>query len=105
MVQKINSDNFEAEVKESQIPVLIDFYADWCGPCKMMSPTVEAVSEKYAGKLVVGKINTDENMDLAVAYRVASIPYLALFKNGEIADQIVGYVPEAVLEAMIERNI
>lgn len=105
MVEKITTANFEEMVLQSEVPVLIDFFAEWCGPCKMMAPAVDAMAETFAGKLLVGKVNTDENMDLAMKYRVASIPFLALFKGGEIVDQIVGYVEPRMLEAMIRRNL
>lgn len=105
MVEVITTANFEEMVLNSQVPVLLDFYADWCGPCKMMSPSVDAAAETYAGRLVVGKLNVDENMPIAEKYRVEAIPYMALFKGGELVDQIVGIVPPTTLTAMIEKHL
>ena len=94
--------NFEQEVLKSDVPVVVDFYADWCGPCKMISPIVEQLAEEYAGKIKVGKVNVDDNMELATTYRIMSIPAIMIFKNGEVADQIIGAVPKAQLVAKIE---
>ena len=74
--------NFEEEVLQSELPVLVDFYADWCGPCKMMGPVVEKCAEAYAGKMKIGKLNVDDNMTIAQKYRVVSIPHFIVFKNG-----------------------
>ena len=101
MVEILTDANFEEKVLKSDKPVLVDFYADWCGPCKMMAPVVEQMAEKYAGKLVVGKLNVDENMASARAYRVRSIPFMAVFKNGEVANSLLGAGGEAALEDVI----
>ena len=90
MELKINSENFEKEVLNSNKPVLIDFYADWCGPCKMMAPIVKELAEELQGKAKVGKINVDENQDLAMEYNVMSIPTLLIFKNGKEFKRFVG---------------
>lgn len=90
MELKINSENFEKEVLNSNKPVLIDFYADWCGPCKMMAPVVKELAEELQGKAKVGKINVDENQDLAMEYNVMSIPTLLIFKNGKEFKRFVG---------------
>ena len=102
MVEIITDENFEEKVEKAALPVLVDFYADWCGPCKMMAPVVEAMAEKYAGKLVVGKLNVDDNMVTARRFRVRSIPYMAVFKNGEIANSLLGAGGEAALEEVIK---
>ncbi len=102
MVEIITDANFEEKVLKSDKPVLVDFYADWCGPCKMMGPVVEKMSEKYAGQLVVGKLNVDDNMETARAYRVRSIPYMAVFKNGEVANSLLGAGGEDALEDIIK---
>ena len=101
MVDVFTDANFEEKVLKSELPVLVDFYADWCGPCKMMAPVVEAMAEKYAGRLVVGKINVNDNMDTAQKYRVRSIPYMAVFKGGEVANSLLGAGGEAALEEVI----
>ena len=102
MVEIITDENFEEKVEKAALPVLVDFYADWCGPCKMMAPVVEAMAEKYAGKLVVGKLNVDDNMVSARRFKVRSIPYMAVFKNGEIANSLLGAGGESALEDVIK---
>lgn len=88
---KITTQNFEDEVLKSDIPVLIDFWATWCGPCKMLAPVLAEVAEEYDGKLKIGKVNVDEEPDLAVTYHVMSIPMILLFKDGEKVKQTIGY--------------
>ena len=90
MELKINSENFEKEVLNSEKPVLVDFFADWCGPCKMMAPIVEELATELDGKVKVGKINVDENSDIAVEYNVMSIPTLIVFKNEKEEKRLVG---------------
>ena len=90
MELKINSENFEQEVLNSEKPVLVDFFADWCGPCKMMAPIVAELATELDGKVKVGKINVDENSDIAVEYNVMSIPTLIVFKNGKEEKRLVG---------------
>ena len=84
MERTFTSANFESEVLSSTVPVLVDFYADWCGPCKMMAPAVEQLAQELEGKAVVGKLNVDDNEDIAVKYQVMSIPTLIVFKDGQI---------------------
>ena len=84
MEMRFTSENFEAEVLKSEVPVLVDFYADWCGPCKRMAPIVEQLAAEYEGRLKVGKMDVDANTDIAVKYGIMSIPTLIIFKNGEI---------------------
>ena len=102
MEVKLTDENFEAEVAQSDIPVLVDFYADWCGPCKMMAPIVEELAEKYDGKVKICKLNVDEAATIAAKYRVMSIPTFILFKNGEVENKAVGGMEKKDLEKMIQ---
>lgn len=98
---KLTNANFEEEVLKSEIPVLVDFYATWCGPCKMIAPLVEEISEEYAGKAKVCKVDVDDAAELAIAFGVSSIPTLIVFKNGEIHKKAVGYRSKKELEDML----
>lgn len=102
MEYKFTEANFEEEVLKSEIPVLVDFYADWCGPCKMMAPVVEELAESYNGKIKVGKCNIDDEMGIAQKYRVMSIPTFILFKDGEAVDVSVGAMSKKELEDKIQ---
>ncbi|QHQ60313.1 thioredoxin [Anaerocolumna sedimenticola] len=95
MELKFTDENFESEVLKSEMPVLVDFYADWCGPCKMMAPIIEEIANEYEGKVKVGKLNVDEAQGTSSKYRVMSIPTLLILKNGEVVDTIVGAVPKS----------
>ena len=105
MVYKFDESNFDAEVLQSDLPVFVDFYADWCGPCKMMSPVIDKLAEEYEGKIKVGKVNVDENGNLAVKYGIMSIPNMVFFKNGEVADRVVGAIPKPAMKEKFEKNI
>ena len=96
--------NFESEVLNSDIPVLVDFWASWCGPCMMLSPVIEEIAEEFAGKIKVGKVNVDEQNELAMQYRVASIPTLLLFKNGQLVNTSVGFMPKNAIVEKFELN-
>lgn len=102
---KITNDNFETEVLGSDIPVLVDFYADWCGPCKMMAPVVESIAEKYEGKLKVGKCNIDTDTDVALKYRVMSIPTFVVFKGGEAVVTTIGAMSQDELEEKLQEAL
>lgn len=98
---KITSGNFESEVMESDIPVLIDFWASWCAPCKMMLPVVAQLAEEYEGKVKVGKVNVEEEPELAGRFQVMSIPMFAVVKDGKVVNQMIGARPNSELEAML----
>lgn len=99
---EITNQNFEEEVLKSEIPVLVDFYATWCGPCKMLSPIISEIAEEYQGKIKVGKVNVDEQTQLAIKFQVASIPTLILFKNGNPVKSSVGFQSKPELEEMLK---
>jgi len=97
--------NFSDEVLGSKTPVLVDFWAPWCGPCRMLSPVVEKVANANSGKAKFVKLNTDENPSIAGEYQVSGIPCLILFKDGAVVDRIVGYVPENVITTMLSKHV
>lgn len=100
-VLKITEENFEEEVLKSEKPVILDFYADWCGPCKMMSPIVDEIAEELGDNVKVGKVNTDENMGLSEKYGIMSIPTIMVFKNGNVEKTFVGVTPkEEIISAV-----
>lgn len=96
--------NFQKEALESDIPVLVDFYADWCGPCKMVAPIVAELAEEYQGKIKIGKLNVDDNPTITGKYNVMSIPTLIIFKNGTPVDTVVGAVPKKTLQDKLEAH-
>ena len=97
----ITLENFETEVLKSDLPVLVDFWATWCGPCRMIAPVIEEIANDYKGKIKVGKINVDEQGELAVKYGISSIPTLLLFKGGEVVKKTLGYMPKDAVEKFI----
>jgi thioredoxin 1 len=97
--------NFDADVLNSDVPVLVDFWAEWCGPCRMMTPTVDAVANDYAGRVKVGKLNVDENGGTAMRYNIRGIPTLLLFKGGRIVEQKVGAVGKTEVQKMIDAHL
>lgn len=107
MELQLNSENFEALVLKSEIPVLVDFWAVWCGPCKLVAPIISELAETYAGRIAVGKLNVDEgrNNEIAGRYGAESIPTQKLFKGGAVVGEIVGAVRKEMIEALIEKNL
>ena len=101
MEVQISSENF-ASLKKGQLPLVVDFWAIWCGPCRLVAPIISELAEKYDGKIVVGKCDVEENEDLAMEYGIRNIPTILFFKNGEVVDKLVGAVPKAKLEEKFE---
>lgn len=99
---KITNQNFKEEVLNSTLPVLIDFWAPWCGPCRMMGPVIEELAQDYEGKVKVGKVNVDEESELAQAFQIVSIPTIVLIKNGKIVNKVIGYRPKEDIEEMLK---
>ncbi|HUS67235.1 MAG TPA: thioredoxin [Kofleriaceae bacterium] len=104
-VVELSDDNFDSEILKSDTPALVDFWAVWCGPCKQISPTVEALAGEYKGRLKVGKMNIDHHQIVPQKYGIRSIPTLLVFKGGQVVGQVVGAVPRAKLEAELKKHI
>jgi thioredoxin 1 len=104
-VQTFTDANFETSVLQAGTPVLVDFWAEWCGPCKRLGPTVDALATDYAGKVVIGKLNVDDNQDTTIKYNVRGIPALLLFKGGQVVDQVVGLAPKDDIKKVIDRHL
>jgi thioredoxin 1 len=102
---ELSQSNFKTDVLGSEKPVLVDFWAPWCGPCRMVAPVVEELATDYAGKIVVGKVNVDENQELAASYGVMSIPTLCLFVKGEVVGRLVGFRPKKEIAAEIDKHL
>jgi len=101
----VTDSSFNQQVLESELPVLVDFWAPWCGPCKMVAPVVEEIAEQYKGKITVVKLNTDENPNVASQYGIRSIPTLMIFKGGQRVDMVVGAVPKSTLANTVEKYV
>jgi thioredoxin 1 len=102
---EVTDDNFESEILNSSTPALVDFWAVWCGPCRQVAPTVEALASEYKGKLKVGKMNVDDHQQVPQKYGIRSIPTLLVFKGGQVVDQIIGAVPRSKLEDAIKKHL
>ena len=104
-VLTLTKENFDAEVMKSTVPVLVDFWAEWCGPCKMIAPVLDEIAAEYLGKAKVGKINVDEQFELAQNFKVSSIPMLLILKNGQVVDQFVGARPKSEFKAKLDKVV
>ena len=105
MIQAVTKDNFDNEILKAQIPVVVDFYADWCGPCKMMSPLMEKLSSEYEGKVKFCKVNVDDEEELAIQNEVQSIPLFVLYKDGQVIDKAVGARAEDEMRELISKAL
>ena len=101
-VKEFTDDNFETEVIKSEQPVLVDFWAEWCGPCRMLAPTIDKIATDYVGKVKVGKVDTDANRDVSMKYGISAIPTVILFKNGQVAQKFVGLRKEGDYKQVID---
>jgi thioredoxin 1 len=104
-VQTFTDSNFDSTVLKASTPVLVDFWAEWCGPCKRLGPTVDALATDYNGKVTIGKLNVDDNPDTTIKYNVRGIPALLLFKGGEVVDQVVGAQPKEDIKRIIDKHL
>lgn len=104
-VHQVSDASFDGDILESEMPVLVDFWAPWCGPCRSVAPIVDDLASQYAGKLKVAKVNVDESTNVAMKYQVTSIPTFILFKNGQVADRVLGALPRGEFIRFIDRNL
>lgn len=104
-VLEFSDENFQTEVLESGDPVLVDFWAPWCGPCKMLAPTIDELAEEYSGKIRVGKVNTDESRQVAVKHQISAIPTVMIFKGGEVVERISGLQPKEQLASLLDKHL
>jgi thioredoxin 1 len=102
---EVTDKTFEQEVKQAQMPVLVDFWAPWCGPCKALGPVIDELASEYAGKVKIVKVNTDENQEVAQQFRISGIPSLLVFKNGEMVEQMVGLQKKSALSAVLDKHL
>ena len=104
-VKEVSDSSFDGDILKSSVPVLVDFWAPWCGPCRSVAPVIDELATQYAGKLKVAKINVDESTEVAMRYQITSIPTFILFKNGQVADRALGALPRSEFVKLIDRNI
>jgi thioredoxin 1 len=104
-VAQVSDASFEGDILKSEVPVLVDFWAPWCGPCRSVAPIVDDLANEYAGKLKVAKINVDESTEVAMRYQITSIPTFIVFKNGQVADRALGALPRSEFVKLIDRNL
>ncbi len=104
-VKQVTNDTFQTEVLESETPVLVDFWAEWCGPCRMVAPVLDEVAEEMDGQVQIAKVNVDENRELAFQYQVSSIPTMILFKGGEVADRVLGAMPKNAIQKFLGNHV
>ena len=104
VIEVVDSE-FDEEVIQSELPVLIDFWAPWCGPCRALAPVIDEISKDYEGRVKVGKVNVDENPEITMKFSIRSIPTLIAFKNGEVSDQIIGAVPKSEIEKVLDKTL
>jgi thioredoxin 1 len=104
-VSEFTTENFDTEVLKSDTPVLVDFWAEWCGPCRTIAPLVEEIAIEYDGKIKVGKVNVDENQEVSMQYGVRSIPTLLIFKDGAVANQVIGAVPKTNITQLLDQSL
>lgn len=102
-ITHLGETTFDQTIKESQVPVLVDFWAIWCGPCRAVAPILEDLASEYDGKVKIGKVNVDENQELAIRYSIHSIPTLLFFRDGKVVDTVIGAVPKSQLKSAIDR--
>lgn len=105
MAAELNEASFQTEVVEAEVPVLVDFWAVWCGPCRMLTPTIESLASEYEGKVKVAKVNVDENQQLAAKYGIMSIPTVMIFSEGKVVEQFIGVQPKGVYEDALKKHI
>jgi thioredoxin 1 len=104
-VREVSDSSFDGDILKSSVPVLVDFWAPWCGPCRSVAPVIDDLATQYAGKLKVAKINVDESTEVAMRYQITSIPTFILFKNGQVADRALGALPRSEFVKLIDRNL
>lgn len=104
-ILELSDSVFESEVINSDVPVLVDFWAPWCGPCKALAPVIDEISKDFDGKIKVGKVNVDENPEISMKFGIRSIPTLIVFKNGDVLEQVIGAVPKSEIEKAIQKAL